>query len=342
MDNLTHSLTGLALARAGLERFSPRAASLLILSANAPDLDIVFLAQGPLKYFEAHRGYSHSVLFLPMMALLAVLVTSAIFRQRLPWLKAWLICCIGVASHLLIDWTNNYGIRLLLPFSSRWFHLDLNSLYDAWILLALLFAAGWPVFSSLVSGEIGARRQAGRGLAIFALAFFLFFDCGRALLHSRAVAQLDARLYDDAPPIQTAAFPDPFSPLRWSGVVETQTAYLTTPVESSGDLGSGQERKYFKPAVTPALELVANRPEFRYLRYFSRFPVWSVEPVALQDGEGTRLELSDLRFGSPGVGAFHCVALVDSHNQVLGSWFTYGSGREYGWSATADGGAKTH
>ncbi len=115
MENLTHSLTGYALARAGLDRFSPRAAVLLVLSANAPDLDILFLTQGRLQYFEAHRGYSHSVLLLPFMALLAVVVTAAIFRQRLPWLKAWLICCVGVASHLLIDWTNNYGVRLSAP-----------------------------------------------------------------------------------------------------------------------------------------------------------------------------------------------------------------------------------
>src|SRR3954451_5444736 len=119
MDNLTHSLTGYPLARAGLDRFVPRAPVLLVLAANAPDLDILFLTQGRLQYFEAHRGYSHSVLVLPFLALLTVAVTAAIFRQRLPWLKAWLICCIGVASHLLIDWTNNYGIRLTLPFSSR-------------------------------------------------------------------------------------------------------------------------------------------------------------------------------------------------------------------------------
>ena len=102
MENLTHSLTGYALARAGLDRFSPRGAVLLVLAANAPDLDILFLTQGRLQYFEAHRGYSHSVVFLPLMALLTVIVTAGIFRQRLPWLKAWLICCIGVASHLLI------------------------------------------------------------------------------------------------------------------------------------------------------------------------------------------------------------------------------------------------
>src|ERR1700761_8861250 len=106
MDNITHSLTGLALARAGLNRLCPRATLLLILSANAPDADIVSIAGGPLKHFEIHRGYTHSLIGLPFMAALSVLVVAAIYRQKLPWLRAWLLCCAGVASHLLLDWTN--------------------------------------------------------------------------------------------------------------------------------------------------------------------------------------------------------------------------------------------
>src|SRR6266702_2657712 len=155
MDNISHSLTGLALARSGLNRVCPHATLLMILSANTPDIDIVALRGGPLSYLEWHRGYSHSLFCLPLMALLPVLVVAASYRQKLPWLRAWLLCCIGVGSHLLMDWTNSYGVRFLLPFSSAWFHLDLNGLYDGWILAVLVFAALWPVFSQLVSTEIG-------------------------------------------------------------------------------------------------------------------------------------------------------------------------------------------
>ena len=100
MDNVTHSLTGLALARAGLDRFSPRATLLLLLSANAPDCDIVALARGQLAYLEAHRGYTHSLLFLPVLALVCVLVTAAVYREKLPWVRAWALCVIGLSSHL--------------------------------------------------------------------------------------------------------------------------------------------------------------------------------------------------------------------------------------------------
>ncbi len=51
MDNLTHTLTGLALSRAGLNRWYTRPALVLMLAANIPDIDIVTIAGGPLTYF---------------------------------------------------------------------------------------------------------------------------------------------------------------------------------------------------------------------------------------------------------------------------------------------------
>src|SRR5580700_4729841 len=40
MDPLTHSATGLFLGRAGLNRYSRQAPWILVLAANAPDIDI--------------------------------------------------------------------------------------------------------------------------------------------------------------------------------------------------------------------------------------------------------------------------------------------------------------
>jgi inner membrane protein len=331
MDNITHSLTGLALARAGLNRICPRATLLLVLSANAPDADVVSLAGGQLKHLEIHRGYTHSLIGLPFMAALAVLVVAAIYRQRLPWVRAWLVCCAGVASHLLLDWTNAYGVRLLLPFSSTWFHCDLNSLTDLWILAALVFAALWPPFARLVSREIGDPGPGGRKTAIFALAFFLLFDSARGALHNRAIAQLQSRLFEDAPPIQTAALPSPFTPFRWRGVIETPHTYRVLSVIPLGQLNPEAAGVFYKPAMPPSLEAAKRTEAFRFFLYFSRFPVWFEQVVAIRQGAATRVDLVDLRFGAPGTGSLHCIALEDSRYRVLGSWFTYGSGSDLGW-----------
>src|SRR5579883_36362 len=104
MDNLTHSLTGVALARAGLNRWSPHAIWLLLLSANAPDADIVYASHGAFSYFEHHRGYSHSLLAIPIWAAVVVLLVAAVSRQKLPGCEpgssvssAWpvIFCSIG-------------------------------------------------------------------------------------------------------------------------------------------------------------------------------------------------------------------------------------------------------
>ncbi|MBV8819014.1 MAG: metal-dependent hydrolase [Acidobacteriaceae bacterium] len=322
------------MSRAGLNRFSPHATVLLVLSANAPDVDIIAAVRGGLAYLEAHRGYSHSLLCLPLMSLLPVLVVAAVFRQPLPWVKAWCLSAIGVASHILMDWTNSYGVRLFLPFSSRWFHLDWINLYDVWLLVVLVFAAVWPGFARLVSGEIGDRPSSGRAIALFALAFFVLLDGARALLHLRAVAQLESRLYDDAPALQTAALPDPFNPLRWTGVVETARDYQILRIDTRTQLDVEDVQRYFKVPATAALTNTNTIEAFRYFLYFARFPLWSESPVVVNEHPGTRVDLTDLRFGRPGAGSFHAVALENSAYQVLGSWFTYGSGANLGWGET--------
>jgi inner membrane protein len=266
------------------------------------------------------------------MALLTVLAVAALYRQKLPWMKAWLLCCIGVGSHLLLDWTNSYGVRLMLPFSSRWFHRDLNSLYDSCILVALIFAAIWPLFARLVGREIGDRTPSGRGIAAFALVFFVLFDAARAVLHHRAVAQLDSRLYEGAPPLKAAAFPNPFNPLRWTGVVETARNYRLLEVNAFGQLDLDGAATFYKPEIGPSLAAAQSTEPFRYFLYFARFPVWSEQPVFTDSGPGIRIDLTDLRFGTPGHGSFHAIALEGGRNQIH-SWFTYGSGAALGWGA---------
>lgn len=321
MDNLTHSLTGLALARAGFGRFCPRATALLVLSANAPDIDVVALAGGPLKYFEIHRGYTHSIIGLPFMSLLTVLVVAALFRQKLPWGKALLLCALGVASHLLIDWTNDYGVRLFLPFSSAWFALDIASLYDGAIWAALIFAALWPSLERLVNSEMGIRRPAGRGVAVFALLFFLAYDSGRALMHGRAVAQLQSVLYDGAVPLETAALPNPFNPFRWKGVVETTRSFQVVPVDVFGPLQPRSALVFYKHVMTRNMQLIAQTEPFRYFLYFARFPVWFSDQTGNGNVPLTRVELMDLRFGLPGASGFHCTAVEDNQRRLLKSEF---------------------
>src|SRR5439155_901900 len=62
MDNLTHTLFGLTLARTPLGRVGRGTTVALVLAANVPDIDFVAAAGGPMKYLEWHRGPTHGAL----------------------------------------------------------------------------------------------------------------------------------------------------------------------------------------------------------------------------------------------------------------------------------------
>jgi inner membrane protein len=321
MDNLTHSLTGLLLSRAGLNRFHPRADLLLIIAANIPDIDIVTLVRGPLFYFEQHRGITHSIAALPAMALLSVLFVCAIGRSMRGWLAAWGIASLGVASHLLLDWTNTYGIRLFLPFSSRWLHLDLINLFDLIIWGALLL--GWlaPMLSRLVSSEIGASAGPGRGMAIFALSFFLVYDAGRMLWHERAIEILNSREYRGGPPIRAAAFPSgAVNPFEWEGWIERPefVMHFLLNVWEQFDPEAGMI--IYKPGPSPAIDAARQAHPVQVFLRFAQYPLWSVTGVDSPAG-AHEVEVTDWRF------PFGAEALVDSSNHVISSSFHYGGSR---------------
>jgi inner membrane protein len=151
MDNLTHSLVGLAASKAGLERLSPGTTTLCVLAANAPDSDILALIfGGRWAFLHHHRGITHSVagalalaLALPLIFYLADVVFARIRGQpSRTKLRGLMIASLVVtATHPILDWTNNYGVRLLLPWNSRWFYGDFVFIIDPFIWLVLGGAA---------------------------------------------------------------------------------------------------------------------------------------------------------------------------------------------------------
>jgi inner membrane protein len=317
MDNLTHSLTGLMLSRAGLNRFYPRATLVLVVAANIPDIDFAASARGMLYYFEQHRGITHSILMMPVMALLPVLLACAVGKTMRGWKVAWGISIIGVASHLLLDWTNSYGIRLLFPFSSRWFHLDLINLFDLIVWAVLLL--GWlgPMMGKLVSGEIGAQAGSGRGMAIFALSFFLLYDFGRFLSHQRAIEILNSRDYRDGPPSRVAAFPTAgVSPFNWQGWIERPDFVMRFALNVLKEFDPTAGRITFKPAPSPAIEAARQSPPVAAFLNFSQYPLWSVSPLDHPEGAHD-VGVQDGRF------PFGAEAVVDSSNRVISSSFHY-------------------
>ncbi|HWQ57190.1 MAG TPA: metal-dependent hydrolase [Bryobacteraceae bacterium] len=327
MDNLTHTATGLFLSRAGLHFGVPHAAWIMVLAANAPDIDVASLAGGSISYLGCHRNITHSLPLLPVMALLPILLVRLVTRKPLPWRRAYVVSLIGLGSHLALDLTNMYGVRLLAPIRERWFQLDIFSVVDLWIWAVILFALAGPFVARLVNAEIGARRKPPvRGFAIFALVFLVLYAAGRGVLHERAVAVLDARLYEGAVPLRVAAQPRFANPLAWRGLVETSEFYSVHDIELLGSFDPSRGRRFYKPEAGPEIEAALRTRTMREFLRFAQYPLWRVSPNG--DAQpGTRVEAFDMRFGTPLDPGFMAAVILDERLNPVRESFTFGRPR---------------
>ena len=182
MDNLTHSLVGLAASKAGLEHLSPGATAVCLIATNAPDADIITLFLGDRwLYLQHHRGITHSIVGTFLIALAIPLVffvgdlVLARLRKRKPKIKLMgltIASLIVSASHPLMDWTNNYGVRPFLPWNPRWFYGDFVFIVDPFIWIML----GGAAFLLTSSTKVG---KAGWLIIAAAVSFVVLFASSR-------------------------------------------------------------------------------------------------------------------------------------------------------------------
>lgn len=328
MDNLTHSLLGVTLCRAGLNRLTPQAGWLMLAAANLPDADIVMRVQGSAHYLHTHRGWTHSVYLAPLVALLPLVLWWLLTRKSRPglrqWIGAYVVSLLGVISHLAFDWTNVYGIRLHLPFDPSWFRLDLIYIIDLWIWALLFVAVAGPLLVRLVNSEIGAKGGSGRGLAWFALILLSVYIGGREFAHQRAAETLESRVYSGETPRRVAAVPGPVNPFVWRGIVETANAWHLVEVNLLRDFDPDARQLFYKPQPHPAIDVARRTTTGRIFLDFASFPVWQVLPSP-EGGDSTLVEITDLRFAAPGEGRFTATIEVDPAGRVKHEEFAFGA-----------------
>ena len=147
MDPFAHTFTGAALAASGLRKTTPLATAALVLGANAPDIDVLVSFAGEYMSLAHRRGWTHGILawlVLPCLLTALLLAWDRLVRQkRVPrdtpanGMTLLMLSTLAVLSHPALDWLNNYGIRLLMPFDGRWFYGDALFIVDPWVWLML-------------------------------------------------------------------------------------------------------------------------------------------------------------------------------------------------------------
>jgi inner membrane protein len=329
LDPLTHTLTGLYLKRAVLGRQIPRAGLFMMLAANVPDIDVVTLAWGSAAVLHWHRHFTHSALFAPVLAIAFTGLFRLTCRGPFPWLAAWLAATVAIFSHIVLDLTNVYGIHALWPARTDWMHWDITPVIDFWIWTILLLSLFAPLLGKLVGSEISSgkrpTRQFGRGWAIAGLCLLLSYESARAVLHSQAIDILEARLYADAAPWRTAAYPSGSSLTVWRGVVESAQAMYFYNLDVTKPFHPFDATPVPKDGPDDLLPQLQANAEFREFIAFNQAPLWQRTPSTAMPG-AEQIRLLDLRFGGPAEPSFACQAVIVGPRRVRDIRCSFGSG----------------
>jgi inner membrane protein len=302
MDNLCHTVAGAVLAEAGLRRRTPLALPTLLLGANLPDLDALAYARGSLFALTFRRGWTHGVLalvLLPVLLTAVMLTWDRLVRSRHATPRAdpaalLLLATIAVLSHPLLDLLNTYGVRLLMPFSNRWFYADTLFIVDPW--LWLLFGGGAAI--------AWRRRRQGRSQSAaerpariaLALAVGYIVVMGILALVGRRVVREAAFAAGITPVSREMLSPVLANPFRRSVVLATPDGYRLGAFNWLGSPGGSFEPRTVPsglglPAVVAA---TASAAGLAFLSW-SRFPV----AVVHQNARGEIVRLYDLRYAGP-------------------------------------------
>ena len=347
MEPVTHFLTGACLGRAGLNRKTALATLTLTLAAEAPDLDVLGSIRGRAFSFAHHRGFTHSFLGVPLDALLVVGFVYLVWRLRrrrtndpnLPprWGILFLYACLAGLSHILLDFTNNYGVRPFWPFSEKWYSWDIVFIVEPVMLAMLVLGLVAPLLFSLIDKEIGVRHRGPRGrlAATLALISIVLLWGIRDYEHRRAVNALEARTYSGADPLRVSAYPTWANPFQWYGVVETANFFALAPVDSlrpDVDPG-GQVQIRYKPEETPVTLAAKNSYLGRVYLDWAQYP--TAETEVLEGSEqGYIVRIQDLRYvgvpravgGDRGRRVLGAAIKLDRNLRIVGD--VYDTGKE--------------
>jgi inner membrane protein len=336
LEPITHLLTGACLGRAGFNRKTALATATMTLAAEAPDVDVIGRVGGSVFGFAHHRGFTHSFLGVPLVAALVVVVIYAMWRWRgrrtknpaLPprWGLLFLYACLAGLSHILLDFSNNYGVRPFWPLSERWYSWDIVFIVEPVLLAFLVGGLVIPSLFSLVDQEIGARNRSPRGrlAATMALVGVALTWGVRDFEHRRAIAALQARTYRDADPIRVSAYPYWWDPFKWSGVVETKQFFAVMPVDSLRPEvdPEGRMNIRYKPEETP-VTLAAKKSYLGHVYLdWAKYPITETEEISASEA-AYLVTFHDLRYEYAGLSRRPLTAgvFVDRKNQVVREFF---------------------
>ena len=328
LDNLCHSLVGAAMSGAGLRRRTALATVTMVIGANLPDVDaIVYLMGDNADGLAFRRGWTHGVLAMAVWPFVLTAIMYTIGRAiesrrsrrnrpatRIP-LRATqllLVSALSIWSHPLFDLLNTYGVRLLMPFSPRWFYGDALFIIDPWVWCALALGATMSIQRArrvpvgADTATVMARASRPARVSLLAVGVYIAIMAASSQI-GRIVVERQAVAAGRAPSERVMVAPEPLTPFRRSIVRDVGTSYET-----------GWFMWWFAPRYAadarPIVALTDTSAQYQAAsstRVGHRFLIWSRFPFVDDSAaaDTTVMRLDDARYGSPGRASFASVTV---------------------------------
>ena len=290
MDNVCHTLVGAAMASAGLRSRTAYAGAALMIGANLPDVDVLVLTTS-IPAVSFRRGWTHGAVgqvLLPVGLTLGLLLWARWRRPPPdgPPVRGWWLLALSVLalySHLLLDFLNNYGVRVLAPLDWRWFYGDAVFIVDPWLWLAL------------GAGVWAARRQRAPQPARIALAVavgYVAVMLASAVMARQAVVR-DWRALRGYEPSALMVGPVPVSPFSREVIIDAGSHYETGTYHFASPRLRLDAARIPKNEHAPEVAAARTAPAIRGFLVWSRFPFWEVQR---HTDAGTVVIVQDVRF----------------------------------------------
>lgn len=227
MDPLTQGLTGAVLAQAVAKPEKVHVATLMgIAGGMLADVDVLIRSsEDPMLFFEFHRHFTHSLVFIPIGGLITIALFWCLpwIRRRVTFREGYLYTTAAYATSGLLDACTSYGTQLLWPFSDARIAWNIIAIIDPVYTLGLLIA--------VILTAIRHRPKVARWGVIFGLAYLTL----GTLQHYRAEAMIQniasSRGHESVK--ELSAKPAPFSLLLWRGIYRHEENYHVCAVHVS-------------------------------------------------------------------------------------------------------------
>lgn len=293
MDSITQAVLGAGIQGALLGRTQGRKALLYGgLLATLPDMDVLIQYADPVSQMTFHRGFSHSVFVLTLLAV----VMTWLIRKKWPdapysgrklFLTLWLV----LITHPLLDAFTVYGTQLFWP---------LASVPESWSALFIID----PVFTIplalavLAAAAIGCTSRARRAMtvALVFCAVYIGISLGGRWHAEYRVEQ--ALRGQGVNPTAILATPMPFNTLLWRVIAKDGAGHYYEAV--SGWFDRNPPEMVRLPLNEADAGVLNEVPLHDRLRWFT-------DGWLRYDQLGDRLVVTDLRMGMAGYYSFRFV-----------------------------------